>query len=218
MTFKELQDEVLILVDPEDSEMEARIPSAINDAVLYVANEPGIVLPTLKSVQTVTTVVDQSYATLPVHDPDGYALFDGKVIFAQVDGTEVSCHNTLEDLMVAYPSMDEIGDVEAVAIEGQTVWYVKQPDTETSIIMLLYKFPTVLEDDEDEPNEIPRHLHMDTIVRRSAMLLFDKIEQGEDGQKTNTLVQQNFYNEGIDKLKQYLGKKRRGMSRSVWNI
>jgi hypothetical protein len=212
MNFIELRNEIEILVDPQDADMESSIPSLINEAIVYIANEPGIILPDLKSIVSVNTVVDQSYTTLP----NGTTTYGGKVIYASVGGEPVTCFNTLEDIMQEYPAMDEVGDIESVAVEGQTVWYAKQPEEETAMLLLLYADPPELEDDEDIPSSIPKHLHRETIVRRVASVMFDMIEQGEDGSKINTIVQTEFYDKGITKLREFLASKRRGMSRSVW--
>lgn len=211
MTFEELEDEILILVDSGTTSMDDEIPDLINDAVKEISLEPGIILPSLKSIQSVSTVSGQAYTTLP-------SGFDGKLLFASFDGVKVEAHKTLEDLLEDYPDLDEEGDVEAVALEGQTLWYVKIPSDVTAMGLLLYATPTELTAGTDVPSCIPAHLHRRTIVPLVASYMFDKLEQGDDGDKTNTLVQRNFYEKGIEKLREYLAARRRGMTRSIWNI
>jgi len=136
-----------------------------------------------------------------------------------VGGVGVVCDYILEELIDQFPALDEVGDIEAIALEGQTVWYVKQPDAETAILLLLYKKPTALDALTDVPTDIPLHLHRSTIVRYAAMLLFDLLEQDDSGQKPNTAAQKLFYEEvGLVKLKEYLAGRRRHLANSIWSV
>jgi hypothetical protein len=211
MNFIELQDEISLLVDSGTSSLEDMIPDLINEAVLSIANEPGVILPNLKSVQSVLTDVGKSYVNIP-------DFMDSKILFASVGGIQLSPYNTLEDLMSEYPDMSEVGSVEGIALEGSTLWYVKSPSVGTSILLLMYANPDILQDDYDEPICIPAHLHRQTIIPYVAKYLFDFLEQGDEGNKVNTQVQQLQYDKGLIKLREYLAARRRGMSKSIWNI
>lgn len=216
MTLYELRTEIENLVDLESETLIAMIPDLINDAVRVIAHEPGIILPSLKVIQTVDTVVDQAYTTLPTPvDTNG---FDGKLLFASVGGYKVDASVNLEDLLNAYPSLDSVGDVEAVALEGQTVWYAKIPEAATSMTLLLYQNPNTLTAPTDTPDCIPQELQRRTIVYYVAKQLFDYIEQDSEGKKPNMLAASYQYDQGITRLREYLAARRRGMSRSIWNV
>ena len=216
MTLYELKTEIENLVDLESETLVAMIPDLINDAVKIIAHEPGVILPALKTIQVVDTVVDQAYTTLPVPaDTNG---FDGKLLFAAVGTVKVEASVTLEDLLNAYPDLSEAGNVEAVALEGQTVWYARVPSEATSMTLLLYKNPDTLTAPTDSPDCIPSELHRRTIVQYVAKQLFDYIEQDVEGSKPNMLAASYQYDQGIVRLREYLAARRRGMSRSIWNV
>lgn len=211
MNFSELKDEIEIVVDPEDSTLIDLIPGLINEAILSIATEPGLILPSLKTITSIDTIVDQAYVVLP----NGY---NGKLIFASVGGIKVATNLVLEDLLEEYPDLTKAGDIESIALEDNILWYTKIPDEVTPIFLLLYANPAELVKSTDIPSEIPEQFHRHTIKPHVAKYLFDLIEQGDDGNKVNTQVQQLFYDKGIIQLRSYLAARRRGMSRSIWNI
>ena len=211
MNYLELQDEIILLVDSSTPEIDALVPGLVNDAVLAIANEPGVILPSLKSIVSVNTVAAQGYTSIPV----GY---DSKVIYASVGGLEVETKSTIEDLLKEGYDFATEGDIEALAVEGSVLWYANTPADVTAITMLLYKNPVTLVEDTDVPEEIPVHLHRSLIIPYVAKTMFDMIEQEDDTTKTQTQVQELFYEKGLVKLREYLAARRRGMSRSIWNI
>ena len=211
MNYLELQDEIILLVDSGTSEIDALVPGLVNDAVFAIANEPGVILPSLKSIVSVNTVAAQGYTSIPV----GY---DSKVIYASVGGLEVETYNTIEDLLKEGYDFSTEGEIEALAVEGNVLWYANTPADVTAITMLLYKNPVTLVEDTDVPEEIPVHLHRSLIIPYVAKTMFDMIEQEDDTTKTQTQVQELFYEKGLVKLREYLAARRRGMSRSIWNI
>ena len=211
MNYLELQDEIILLVDSGTSEIDALVPGLVNDAVFAIANEPGVILPSLKSIVSVNTVAAQGYTSIPV----GY---DSKVIYASVGGLEVETRSTIEDLLKEGYDFSTEGEIEALAVEGNVLWYANTPADVTAITMLLYKNPVTLVEDTDVPEEIPVHLHRSLIIPYVAKTMFDMIEQEDDTTKTQTQVQELFYEKGLVKLREYLAARRRGMSRSIWNI
>lgn len=213
MNFLELKDEVEILVDDPSAEIMDRIPGLVNEAVLAVANAPGVVLPGLKALYTSETVVGQAYTALPGNGAE-------KLLFVSAVGsaTAISIHNILEDLLGDYPTLTEEGAVEAVALEGNTLWYQKIPSVATALMVLYYKKPAVLALSTDIPSVIPEHLHRKTIIPYAGMMLYNLIEDGIEGEKVNTAVQMNFHDRGVIELREYLATRRRGRSNSVWNV
>lgn len=211
MNFSELKDEIELVVDPEDSTLIDLIPSLINEAILYIATESGLLLPSLKTITTLDTVEDQAYNTLP-------AGYNGKLIFASVGGVKIAVSLVLEDLLEQYPDLTKTGDIELIALEDNILWYAKIPDEVTSIFLMLYANPAELVKSTDIPVEIPEQFHRHTIKPYVAKYLFDLIEQDYEGNKPNMQVQQLFYDKGITQLRSYLAARRRGMSRSIWNV
>lgn len=211
MNYKGLQDEILILVDSSTDEIDALVPDLVNDAVQAIANEPGIILPSLKTIRNISTELDQEYAALE-------GAFNGKLLFAAAGGVKINAHKTLEDLLEDYPTMREYGSVEAIALEGSTIWYAKIPEEVETMTLLLCLNPDIMTLNEEIPSCIPEHLHRQTIIPYVAKTMFDMIEQEDDTEKTQTKVNEFAYMRGVQKLREYLAARRRGMSRSIWNI
>lgn len=213
MNYLELKDEVEVLVDDPSAEIRGRIPGLVNEAVSAVAQAPGVVLPGLKMVYTTETVLEQAYTALPENG-------SGKLLFVSAvnSGAAISIHNTVEDLFGDYPTLAEAGDVEAVALEGDILWYQKIPSEATPLMVLYYRKPELLVADLDIPSVIPEHLHRRTLVPYAGMLLYSLIEDGIEGEKVNTAVQMNFFDRGVIELREYLAARRRGRSYSVWNV
>lgn len=211
MNFGELKDEVLILVDSGTTEIDDMVPGFVNDAVQYIANEPGIVLPSLKTIRNISTELDQEYATLE-------SVFNGKLLFASVGGVKIDAHKSLEDLLNDYPTMQEYGSVEAVALEGATVWYANIPEEVETMTLLLCLNPDTLILDADIPASIPEHLHRSLIVPCAAKFAYESMGRGEDTEETNIAAQEINYQKGLIKLREFLAARRRGMSRSIWTV
>ena len=210
MDYITLQDEVEILVDDPSEEILGRIPSVVNEAISYIANEPSLILPSLKSIHTAETIPGQAWVTLPTQGT-------GKIMHCTAHRVPCRISNVLEDLLKSYPSLDSEGDVVDVALEGSVLWYQGIPTMATPLLILYYKSPVELVFDADIPADIPPHLHRETIVRKAASILYDFIEDGEE-KKFNTLVQDGFYERGKDKLLAFLASRRRGQGTSVWSI
>jgi hypothetical protein len=211
MNYKELQDEISILVDSGTQVLEDMIPDLINDAILNIANEPGIVLPALKSIISIDSIPLQPYTNIP-------SDYDCRIKYASVNSQPVSYNNTLDDLLNLESDLSLTVDITAIALEGTVLWYTRIPSSVTPITLLLYKNPDTLVDDTDSPDEIPFHLHRKTIIPYVAEHLFDMLEQGDEGNKVNTQVQKLKYSEGLQKLREYLSSRRRHLTSSIWNI
>lgn len=211
MNYLEIQTEVLNLVDSGTPTLDAAVPALVNEVYRKVAMTPGLVLPSLKRIATFDTVVSTAYATLP-------ATYDCVLKYAALsDGTLLDCNKTLEDIFVDYAPLTTIGDIEVIALEGNTIWYANIPEEATTVSVLLSAFPTELVQPTDIPTAIPPHLHRPLLIAGAASILFDKLEQEEETKKPNTLWQRGIYEEGIIELREYLASRRRGMCRSIWN-
>lgn len=210
MTYEELQAEIILLVDTNTAAINDLVPDLINDAIFSALNEPGIIVPDLKVIRNISTEIEQAYATME-------GTFNGKLLFVSVEGVKLDAHQTLEDLLLDYPTMAEIGSVEAVALEGSTLWYAKIPTEVQTITMLLYSAPEPLTLPAEEPIYIPPHLHRGIIIPYAAAKMYDMIEQEDQDPKIQTKYQESNYKKGIIKFREFLAARRRGMSRSIWS-
>jgi len=206
MNFSELQDEVSIKLQDNSTDITDRIGDWINEIVDIALEEADI--PGLKSFTTVDTVLSQAYANLP-------STCSGKVLYVG-NGDEKFNVITLEELLEDYPDMAEVGDVEAVAVEGNLLYYQKIPSPVETLVLLFKRNAVDMVDSTDVPDTIPAFLHRDVIVCGAAMLGFDLIEDGVEEEKVNTRAQSMQYRKGIIKLSEFGARRRKHMSRSVW--
>ena len=112
--------------------------------------------------------------------------------------------------------MDDVGDVEYVALEGSTLWYLPAPAAAGSLRVVYYQNPTLLSGDTDVPSIFPTHLHRKLCVDGACWLIWDSIEQGEDGSKPNTDRHYAKFEMGISKLREWIAVRRRHYISSVW--
>lgn len=196
---------------------EADINEYIDQSIAYVGANADI--PELKRISTVDTIPDQAYASLSGLTGG----FSGKLRRVKnADGDAIEIFSDLALLMDEYPTMDEEGEVEAVALEGSTLWYQDIPAEAETLTCLYYKNPAALTLDTESPSDFPAHLHRQLFVHGCAYLIYDQIEDGIEGEKVNTKA--HFWlsfneanrNSGIVKLREWIGKTRRHNISSSW--
>ena len=215
MNRLEIRTEVENLV--QDASFDDTLDSYINQCILYTGAQVDI--PALKRIDTVDTVLSQAYVNLM----SLYGGFSGKLRRVKnADGDAITIYANLELLMDEYPTMIEEGDVEAVALEGSTLWYHKIPSTVEVLTLLYYCDPAVPTTDSGTPSDFPAHLHRSLFVHGTAWIVFDQIEDDTEEAKVNTAAQFGLsFNEsnrhsGITKLREWLAKTRRHNISSSW--
>ena len=189
----------------------------IDQCILYAGAQVDI--PALKRIDTVDTVLSQAYIGLTGLTGG----FSGKLRRVKnADGTGMTISSNLELFMDLYPTMDEEGDVEAVTLEGSTLWYQKIPAAVETLTCLYYRDPAVPSTDGDSPSDFPVHLHRSLFVHGTAWIIYDQIEDDTEEAKTNTAAQFGLsFNEGnrhsgIIKLREWIAKTRRHNISSSW--
>ena len=215
MNLEAIRNEVENLVD--DSSYDAdTIDRYINDTLAFAA---GLIsLPTLKMIGVVDTVVDQAYTSIVGVDPD----FSGVLRrVKKLNGNEPRIYPDLERFLDDY-TMDNVGEVQAVCLEGSVLWYQKIPSTPETLTILYFKNPSPLSQDGDEPSDFPAHIHRKLFVHGTAYIIFDQIEDGVEGDKVNTVS--HFFHSfssknpdsGINKLREWLARTQPHHISSVW--
>ncbi len=215
MNLEAIRTEVENLVD--DSSYDADIiDSYINETLIFAA---GLVnLPTLKMIDVVDTVQNQAYTSvIPANSTFSGVLRRVK----KADGSEPRIYPDLERFLDDY-TMDNEGAVEAVCLEGSTLWYQKIPSSPETLTILYFKNPSPLSKDGDEPSDFPSHIHRKLFVHGTAFTIFDQIEDGVEGDKVNT--KNHFWHSfsesnpesGITKLREWLARTQPHHISSVW--
>jgi len=188
----------------------------INQCILYAGAQVDI--PDLKRIDVVDTVLSQAYIGLTGLTGG----FSGKLNRVKdADGNDIAIAANLDLLMDEY-DMDEVGDVETVALEGSTLWYQKIPETVETLTALYYRNPAILSTDDASPSDFPEHLHRNLFVHGTAWIIYDQIEDDAEEAKVNARSQfwQSFSEDnkhsGIVKLREWLAKTRRHNISSSW--
>ena len=216
MNRLEIRTEIENIVQ-DDSFNSDTLNDYINQSIIYAGAQVDI--PELKGINTVDTVLGQAYASLSGLTGG----FSGKLRRVKdSDGNAICIYSDLALLMDAYPTMDEEGEVEAVALEGSTLWYQDIPAAAETLTCLYYRNPTTLSLDNEIPSDFPTHLHRQLFVHGSAWMIFDQIEDGIEGEKVNTKGQfwhsfdESNRHSGIVKLREWISKTRRHSISSSW--
>jgi len=213
MTYKELQDAVADKVKDTSSFIVEMIPNVINEAVQQIVD--AVPMPSLKLVGTVSTVVSQEWVNIK----SSISSFSGRLLYAGTStGQLCILDGGVTEMLERYNDLDVDGDLEAVALEGDVLWYYKTPTSATSITIIYYATPTEMIADGDTPSDIPEMLHRDLIVNKAAAIIFDHIEEGIEGEKVGMLSCLNQYREAELRLRAWLSKRRSNVGRSCWSV
>ncbi|MFA5542464.1 MAG: hypothetical protein WDA47_01715 [Bacilli bacterium] len=167
-----------------------------------------------------STVLDQAYVNI-----SSSLSFSGhlkKVLIS--DSQDPVIYPDLERLLEDY-TLDQVGSVEAVALEGNVLWYARIPEEAETLVLLYYASPSRLVKNGDVPIDIPAHCHRKLLVHGTLWMLFDEIENASEleGQKIKT--RENYWlsfdssnpTSGINELRYWLARVRAHHISSVWN-
>ena len=180
--------------------------SCIDQCILYAGTL--IDIPALKRIDMVNTMLEKAYVALS--GPFGRL----KKVKSNT-GADITIFPSLELLMDLYPTMDEVGNVEAVALEGSTLWYQKIPEEAETLTILFYKDPTILTDDKAVPKDFPPHLHEALFVHGTAWMILDQVNVEASSQFELSFDEDNRHS-GITKLKEWLVKNERHSISGSW--
>jgi hypothetical protein len=202
MLFSAMIQEVKNIV--QDTSFDAAIPGYINEAFLQASGRINI--PDLKRMGIATAIGGQNYVSLS-GIPNGFSGRLTKVL----DNT-ISRFKNIEDMFSWVTDhsrlTNEVGTIEAVTLEGKTLWYFPQPSSEQSISCILFSNPTPLEYDEDEPIEFPEVCHRNIGIHGAAFLCYLVIEDGIEGDKVNTNFHYGLFEKGVQQLLEWVGRHR----------
>ena len=209
-----LEVENIVQDDTFDS---GRITDYVNNTIKYIADRVN--LPGLKGIDTVETELSQNYTSL-TGLTDG---FSGRLVACLTE--DIIIYPTLELLMAEYiGALDEAGDVEGIALEGNTLWYQKIPAAAETLTFVYYQSPTVMtETAHTPPADIPESVHRSLFVNGTAFLIYDQIEDAVEDKKVN--AKSHFWQafdttnstSGMSQLMAILARKKVHYISSVWN-
>lgn len=211
MRFSVLQDEVYIGLKDSSQEVIDRIPDMINQARNEIAAE--VELPALRVLSSLNTIPGQAWVALP----SGNAQ---RLLFIGTSSGRISVvEGGLVDLLSVYPLLDQVSDVEYVALEGSVIYYQGSPAVAQAMVVYYTVFPTPMSAAGDQPTELPEPLQRGLILHKTLELFYDILEEGmEDGQKINKAVHELEYKKYKIKLEEWAAKRKPHVITSCWSV
>ena len=220
MNLEEIRTEVELKIE-DPSYGPDQINGFVNGCVKYAANLVSI--PSLKRIGTVDTQTGQSWTSVSsVGTPETFSGNLRRV--KKANGTSPSIYPDLERLMDDY-DMDSTGEVVAVTLEGNVLWYCHIPESTETLTLLYYVNPSLLVRNEDVPSDFPDHVHRKLFVHGTASMIFDEIENRSEleGEKVRTrehywqAFEERNSESGINILRRWLARIRAHHISSVWD-
>lgn len=165
----------------DDSFDDAHILALLNEALLKVSYE--LCLPDLQAREDMTfDFGDDPFTALP--DDFYHDLWHAENISSP--WRDVRVHTSVHSLQRMYPRDDEFGDIRDAAIDGMVLHVRPAPDPGQTLRVWYYRRPELLTlDESSEPEAILPHMHAPVIAYYAIAKIYDEIEDGVDGNKTN---------------------------------
>ena len=176
----------------------ADIVELFNEALLEIAGE--LLLPDLETWDDVTTDPHQSTCRLP-------ANFHRNLRYAHSysHNREVKVYGSRSQLYRRFGKLDQVGQVIGVARQGRNLFYQRVPSTAETLRIQFWRFPERLESRHDKPTCIPWHLAKPLLKHYACKELFSEIEDGQDGNKTNTAYHEKRFAKAQEALELFIG-------------
>jgi hypothetical protein len=213
MKFKEIQDAVKREIEDFSVEFFTDIPSVINEVYTTACDEidPGV--PNLESVETLGTVTDKAFINHPAES-------SGKIVSIYNADTSQKLEEIcggLDALRDKCGSLSGTGAISFWTSQGLKIWYSQIPASAVNLEIIFYKNPTVLSGDDDEPIEIPAHLHRGILVHGAAFELFSRIEQEGENEAFETAKQRALFTDASSKFKDWVARRTLVKGRKAWD-
>ena len=215
MTVADLLDEIYLIVKDDaffaDDAAKEVMLRRVNTALLTACSYPGVEVPSLKRLGRAITSPTEAFVGIEgVSD-----VFAGKVLAVGEPG-KVKIYTRLEDFYTDYYPLDKSGDVTAVCVAGNILWYQGIPETPVSLLVVLQNDPPVLTSEDDVIPVVPEAFQLQILAHGVAAHLYDTIEDGVDGAKVNTQNSQMQFLTGMQRWMEFLGQRKQHIKTSHW--
>jgi hypothetical protein len=194
--FGDMITNILETVD-DDSVTETKVKSLINQGVLLCASK--VRLPEFESSGTFDTVTDAHNVEIPVSWNYHRSLYAAAI----PNGSPIKVVSAIGIIKDKYPEIDAelINDsIEFLMIRNGQLLYFPVPAEITTVYCKFYEQPTPLAKSKDIPSCLPDHLHEPLLESYTLWKLYAKIEDGNEGRKTNTLYYKKEFQEAFQEL------------------
>lgn len=196
-TSHSLADEVRDAVQ-DASYTYADILERFNDCLLELAGE--YLFPELETWEDVLTDPNNPRCRMP-------ADYMRRMRYAHsiTHNREIKVWGSPSQLYRRFSLLDQTGTVLGVAVQGRELFYQRVPSSAEKIRINYYRLPPRLEKRADKPDWMPWHLAKKLLKAYALVELFDEIEDGQEGNKTNTQRWEGKYQKAKDALEMFIG-------------
>ena len=205
MNLGRLVSEIQDIIQDSDYSQEDIIVR-INAALFEIAS--GLDIPTKQDItapipglftsDTLSLVNTARYVDMPSDFQRGPVT-----VYGETSG-RVELMSSFRRYMLDYPTL-ETGDSIYRAILNGNKLYV-YPSVTEDVTVTYYSEPETLTEDGDEPSWLPSQFHSRLVVNMVCRDIFNRIEDGLEGSKPNTLYYQNELDKGIYAFDLYIGE------------
>lgn len=172
----------------------------LNQGLLTVAGLDFVHIPELETHDEVETVADAYLVDLP--DDYHKSLLQA---FSVTNNRNIVIYPSYVRMTERLGRAGSGGYVRGVAVKGSQLCYNPIPSSKETISLVYYAYPTPLQDTDDEPDILPRHIGEKLLHAYACKECFDLIEDGIDGKKVNTARWEEKYNQALVELTRFLG-------------
>ena len=176
----------------------ADILELFNECLLEIAGE--LLLPDLEVWDDIYTDAHQNHCRLP-------ANYHRNLRYAHSisHNREVKVYGSRSQLSRKFGKLNQVGQVIGIAPQGRWLFYQRVPSNAETIQIQYWRFPKRLESRHDKPDCIPWHLAKPLLKHYACKELFSEIEDGQDGNKTNTSYHEKRYAKALEALEAFIG-------------
>lgn len=212
MTFKEMLDYIKNVIQDSAAFTDTAIKAQINARIQNIAR--GIkrpqdfqLSPPLSDLYT-SAEVTTATGTNAVALPDDFCRMVDRVL---VGGALLTRFDSFQAFKKRHP-IQEVGSLTAFCVFGSKIYYADIPSIATDMTVFYYRKPDDLVNDNDVPVCIPEPLHQDLICSGVCSNLFDRIEDGIEGRKVNTIHHANLAIMALESMGLYVDRNETGFN------
>lgn len=149
------------------------------------------------------TIISPSISYVPLPSNYHKNLFR---CYSLTNNWQIDIYESVALLLRDFSRIDRSGIVVGVAVRGSNLHYQRIPSSPETLRIHYYKIPTVLADENSQPDCLPQHLVRPLLVNYGCEKLFGKIEQDMvEEHKYNTLYHRGLFKEAMDELEAFIG-------------
>ncbi len=178
----------------------------MNNGLRYISGK--VLLPDLETWADVTTDPNENHIPMPADYQKNL-----RYCHSTTHNREVRVLGSPLQAFRQFSILDQTGRVIMVMVQGRNLYYQRVPSSAETLRVNYFKYPERLSTRWDKPTCLPAHLTYDLLVNYAAFKLYERIEDGVEGQKINTQYYKMLFDTAMGDLVEYLGPERKA---PVW--